>query len=227
MAEPRLTREAIVAAAIDIADTAGLAGISMRKIADALGVGAMSLYRHIEDKDALLGAMTAEVTRRFSYPPELLGDPDWRHRIAVAADYDLRLYEAHPWVLLGYAVPSGGMSPETLACFDWLVEAFEHLGVSVAEAAELTFQVWCYFQGVGLGAVGGQLVAPGARTDFSGLSSVIAGGDSAAVSPRMAELAGIGELPAVTNPREVLERGVVILCDGIAARYAAGARQDM
>ncbi len=59
MTDPRLTLESIVAQAITIADSDGLAGVSMRKIADALGVGAMSLYRHVADKDALLVEMTA------------------------------------------------------------------------------------------------------------------------------------------------------------------------
>jgi AcrR family transcriptional regulator len=221
MSEPRLALDTIVAAAIVIADEDGLAGISMRKIAEALGVGAMSLYRHVADKDALLVEMTNEVSRRFAYPPELMGDSDWRKRVRVAVEKDFELYQAHPWVLLAYAVPSGSMQPEALRSLDWLLEAFGHLGASVPEAAELTCQVWSYSQGLGLGAVGGQLVTPGARTDFSGLSELIAGRLSMPESPRLAELSGTGELPAVTNPREVLDRGVAILCDGIALRYGA------
>lgn len=219
MTEPRLTLESIVTKAIVIADSEGLSGVSMRKIADALGVGAMSLYRHVADKDALLVEMTAEVTRRFAYPDDMLGDPDWRERVRVAVEYDFNLYSTHPWVLLAYAVPRNGMQPETLGCFDWLLEAFGHLGVQAPEAAELVFQVWCYSQGVGLGAVGGQLVSPGARTDFSGLSELIAGNVGVPESPRLAALVGLGDLPQVTNPREVISRGVRILCDGIARRY--------
>ncbi|BAX98230.1 putative transcriptional regulator, TetR family protein [Mycobacteroides stephanolepidis] len=221
MTDPRLTLESIVAKAITIADSDGLAGVSMRKIADALGVGAMSLYRHVADKDALLVEMTAEVTRRFAYPQEMMGDPDWRTRVRVAVEYDFNLYSTHPWVLLAYAVPRNGMQPETLVCFDWLLETFSHLGVPVPEAAELAFQVWSYSQGVGLGAVGGQLVSPGARTDFSGLSELIDGNVGVPESPRLAALVGVGDLPQVTNPREVIVKGVEILCDGIARRYAS------
>ncbi len=151
MTDPRLTLESIVGKAIEIADSDGLSGVSMRKIADALGVGAMSLYRHVADKDALLVEMTAEVTRRFAYPDEMMGVPDWRARVRVAVEHDFDLYSTHPWVLLAYAVPRNGMQPETLVCFDWLLEAFSHLGVAAPEAAELTFQVWSYSQGVGGG----------------------------------------------------------------------------
>ena len=41
------------------ADDAGIGSLSMRRVAEKLGVGAMSLYRHVEDKDALLQAMVA------------------------------------------------------------------------------------------------------------------------------------------------------------------------
>ncbi|MGH3953721.1 Tetracycline repressor protein class E [Mycobacteroides salmoniphilum] len=221
MTDPRLTLESIVAKAITIADAEGLTGVSMRKIAEALGVGAMSLYRHVADKDALLVEMTAEVTRRFAYPADMMGDPDWRARVRVAVEYDFNLYSTHPWVLLAYAVPRNGMQPDTLVCFDWLLEAFGHLGVPVPEAAELAFQVWSYSQGVGLGAVGGQLVSPGARTDFSGLSELIGGNVELPESPRLAALVGVGDLPQVTNPREVIVKGVEILCDGIARRYGS------
>src|SRR5437764_8653718 len=46
-----LTSERIVAAGIEIADTEGLAAVSMRRVAGELGVATMSLYRHVEDKD--------------------------------------------------------------------------------------------------------------------------------------------------------------------------------
>jgi TetR/AcrR family transcriptional regulator, tetracycline repressor protein len=54
---PGLTRDRIVAAALDLVDDAGLDGLSMRKLAARLGVDPMALYRHIADKQALLGAL--------------------------------------------------------------------------------------------------------------------------------------------------------------------------
>ena len=60
----KLSPAVIVDAAIRIADARGLNGLSMRRVADELGVGAMSLYRHVADKEALLLAMSEEVTQR-------------------------------------------------------------------------------------------------------------------------------------------------------------------
>ena len=50
----RLSRERIVAAAIELADRDGIDSLSMRKLAQQLGVDPMSLYNHVSDKDDLL-----------------------------------------------------------------------------------------------------------------------------------------------------------------------------
>src|SRR6266568_3331147 len=117
--ETKLTRAAIVDAAIALADEAGVDAVSMRRIADRMGAGAMSLYRHVPNKDALLAEMTDEVARRNPYP-----DPEpgwtWRDRVRIAADIDWRLYQEHPWVLFTFAVPRYNFGPSSLACLAWL-----------------------------------------------------------------------------------------------------------
>ena len=102
---PKLTTELIVDTAINVADRDGLPALSMRRIADELGVGAMSLYRHISDKDALLEAMAEEIGRRFPYPVDEAGPWSWRERVAIAVDIDWQLYRRHPWVVLAYSAP--------------------------------------------------------------------------------------------------------------------------
>lgn len=92
MTEPRLTKAAIVDTAISLADTDGLDALSMRRIADRMGVGAMSLYRHIANKDVLIAAMADEVAGRYPYraveaehrPTALLCTGPWRSRPAFA-----------------------------------------------------------------------------------------------------------------------------------------------
>jgi AcrR family transcriptional regulator len=61
-ASSRLSREGIVAAAVELADREGLAALSMRRLAQHLGVDAMSIYYHLRDKDTLLAAMADAVT---------------------------------------------------------------------------------------------------------------------------------------------------------------------
>jgi AcrR family transcriptional regulator len=56
-AKPLLSRERILEQAIQLADTTGLEGLSMRKLADALGVKAMSLYNHFANKDEIIDGL--------------------------------------------------------------------------------------------------------------------------------------------------------------------------
>jgi len=57
------TREAIVAAARDLLLDEGLAAVTMRRVAERVGVSATALYRHFADKEALLAAAVAEGAR--------------------------------------------------------------------------------------------------------------------------------------------------------------------
>ena len=69
-ASTRLSREGIVAAAIELADRDGLTALSMRRLAQHLGVDAMSIYYHVRDKDTLLAAMADAVVAQIGYVPE-------------------------------------------------------------------------------------------------------------------------------------------------------------
>lgn len=218
VSETTLTREAIVAEAVRLADEGGLGHVSMRRIADALGAGAMSLYRHVPDKDSLVREMAATVGAEYLYPAELMGDPDWRARAHAAAEADMRLYLHHPWVLLAHSMPRAAMAPSAVSCFNWLVEAFTHLTGTVPEAAELTLHVWNHVQGAGVGAVGRLLLAPGSSLEGAGFVADLAD------NPVIEELPLLQELVAVDRPdlcaaMPLLHSGVEALCDGFAQRY--------
>ena len=64
----KITRDAVVTAAIDLADREGIEGLSMRAVAKLLGVEAMSLYHHVASKDALLDAMVDRVYSQIEAP---------------------------------------------------------------------------------------------------------------------------------------------------------------
>src|SRR4051812_4188693 len=78
-----LTQEAIVEAAIKVLDAEGLAGFSMRRVADALDTGAASLYWHVGSKDGLFDLIFEEVIGEHEIP-----DPHperWQEQIKEAA----------------------------------------------------------------------------------------------------------------------------------------------
>ena len=74
-----LSRDAIVDAALALIDTDGLNAVTMPKLAQRLGVGTMSLYRHVHDKDDLIDAVAERVMRDIPVPD---GAPDdWQGRV--------------------------------------------------------------------------------------------------------------------------------------------------
>ncbi|KAB1980779.1 TetR/AcrR family transcriptional regulator [Streptomyces triticiradicis] len=99
----RLSRERVLASALELVDQEGLSALSMRRLGSELGVEAMALYRYAASKDALLDglveALYLELEEKLRAEPEpeaAAGEPDWRarlHRIARAA-YEVCL--AHP-----------------------------------------------------------------------------------------------------------------------------------
>lgn len=212
---PKLTLDAIVDVAIDVADCDGLSALSMRRIADDLGVGAMSLYRHVADKTTLLQEMSEEVGRRFPYPVGT--DLGWRDRVAVVVDVDWELYRTHPWVVLAFSSPRHSFGPDALRCLDWFAAGFLDLGVDMAEATGMALAVWSYMQGVALVAVGDDLLRLGdPTTEPDGLAQLVHG-ETTTDLPHLSKLAGVADADALLDPRRRVETGVARLCDGFEA----------
>lgn len=65
----KISREAVLAAALQVVDQEGLAALSMRRLGKALGVEAMSLYRHVSNKEAVLDGVYEAVLRDIQMPP--------------------------------------------------------------------------------------------------------------------------------------------------------------
>jgi AcrR family transcriptional regulator len=94
-ATARLSRESIVTAAVELADQEGLDGLSMRRLAQGLGVDAMSIYYHLPDKSALLGAMADAVVAEIEPPPPT--DAPWPGRLRELITVARATVSRHPW----------------------------------------------------------------------------------------------------------------------------------
>ena len=96
-----LTVTDIVRAGIQIADANGLDAASMRKVADHLGVGAMSLYGHVPSKDDLTALMVDSIyAELYDNDVEAANRTgDWRKAMKFVAEQNWALYERHPWLL--------------------------------------------------------------------------------------------------------------------------------
>jgi AcrR family transcriptional regulator len=89
------SRQAIVEAAVELADAEGLEAVSMRRLAEKLGVGTMTPYTYVESKDELLDLMRDEVSRAMLVPEPL--PAEWRAGLRAIALRTRDALEAHPW----------------------------------------------------------------------------------------------------------------------------------
>lgn len=122
-----LTRERVLLAAVGLADTGGLEAVSMRRLADHLGVVPMALYKHVANKDQLLDGMVDLVVAGIAAPDT---GADWkdalRARVLAAREALLR----HPWarrVMETQAAPT----PVLLAYTDATIAVLMRGGLSV------------------------------------------------------------------------------------------------
>src|SRR5882757_7786496 len=81
----------------EIVAAAGIEAVSMRRLADELGVATMTPYTHVESKDELLDLMRDAVAAEMLLPEPL--PDDWREALRAIALRTRAAYEAHPWSL--------------------------------------------------------------------------------------------------------------------------------
>jgi AcrR family transcriptional regulator len=90
----QLSRQRVVAAAIELADRDGIESISMRRLAQELGVEAMSLYTHVRNKDDLLDGMVDAVISKI---PASADGAGWKASLRQLALAARGVVLAHPW----------------------------------------------------------------------------------------------------------------------------------
>lgn len=148
-----LSRSLIVKTALDLIDTHGMEALSMRRLASAVGCEAMSLYKHVPDKQALLESVVEHVLAGFRPPDPTSG---WEGRLIHVADELRRMALAHPHVfpLIATRFPTttdalapveatlaalcdAGLSDEAVVRQFWVLVAFV-TGALIAECAATT-----------------------------------------------------------------------------------------
>ena len=142
--KPKLSVDAVVDAAIALADESGLEAVTMRAVAERLGVSAMTLYTYVPGKAELLDLMLDALwlaMRRHGW------SGDWRSRLREVAEANRALYSAHPWAArVTTARPPLG--PGVLAKYEHELGALDGLGLSdVGMDAALTL-VLGFVQGI-------------------------------------------------------------------------------
>ena len=199
-----LTRAAIVATAVAMADAEGLEGVSIRRVAAQLDARPMSLYTHFASKDDLVELMANEAIADLIVAEPLAGD--WREALSQIARRSHAAFVAHPWVLdaFGRRMLRG---PNALRHAEQLLEAVAPLGLAPQEAWALLGIVDDYALGHALRIVQARRGAPG------GLPAV----DETAY-PRLAAALAAGPRP---RDEASFEAGLAAVLDGIERRLGA------
>ena len=103
----RLTREKIAAVALAIADAEGFQAVSMRRVAQELNVGTMSLYYYVKTKDDLIAAMDDGLMREALLPSLPKG---WQRAMMAIARRTHAIFVRHPWALAAMSSASPGIN---------------------------------------------------------------------------------------------------------------------
>lgn len=126
-----LSRERIIDAAVEVADREGLGAVTMRRLGQQLGVEAMSLYKHVADKNDVLAGIADRVASEFELPSR---DVDWRMAIRASSIAAYAVLSRHPWAgpLLESDFDPG---PARLAYLDAVVDVLHDAGFSLQDVA--------------------------------------------------------------------------------------------
>jgi AcrR family transcriptional regulator len=120
--QPRipLSRDRVLSAAIALADRGGIESLTMRKLAQALGVEAMSLYNHVANKGDLVAGIVDRVVGEIELPA---GAEDWDTAIRKCAISAHDVLLRHPWACSLAMSPSGGPTAHTarIRYIEWLL----------------------------------------------------------------------------------------------------------
>lgn len=141
----RLNRERVVSAAVELADEAGLEALSMRTLAERLGVKAMSLYNHVDNKDDLIDGMVDEVYAEIDLPT----GPDWKTSMRARAISARQVLARHRWAIpLMEARTTPG--PANLRHHDTVLAVLCDAGMSIQAATFAYSLVDSYIYGFAL-----------------------------------------------------------------------------
>ena len=142
-ARPPLTRERILHAAVDLADREGVGALTMRRLGAELGVEAMSLYKHVANKEEILGGIVEFVIGEIEVP---LDEADWKLAMRRRAISARRVLGRHSWAI-GLFEARGAMGPTVMRYVDATLGNLRSAGFSIENAAHAFWLLDSYVYG--------------------------------------------------------------------------------
>lgn len=128
--KPKLSQDAVLDAAIALADEVGLEALSMRRVAERLGLSPMALYTYAPSKAELVDLMYDRAIGEMREPPASL--PGWRARLEFIARDLWALGARHPWMLL-MAAHRPPLGPNFMHRMEVVLRALDGAGLDEVE----------------------------------------------------------------------------------------------
>jgi AcrR family transcriptional regulator len=145
---PAHSRADIARAAVEIADTEGFDAVSMRRVAQRLGAGTMTLYHYVRNKGELITLMGDAVMAEVVLPEGELAD-DWRTALTQIATRSRDAFAAHHWVFEKMD-GDGPPGPNGMRHFEQSLQAVAGLGLDKEQTFEVIGQIDDYVFGYSL-----------------------------------------------------------------------------
>ena len=205
-----LTRERVIEAAMRIMDEEGLEAVSMRRVAREVGVEAMSLYHHIEDKDDLLDGICEHVMAEFDFPEPV---DDWAENCRRGARAWRQLLQAHPAVMRLFVEQRGPVrSIDSMRPMEYALGVLRASGLSDRDTAQAFHAFGGYIQGFVMMELGS--IAGGADEEHMKKHAELA----AALPGEFPMLQAVSPYFAECDPDEQFEFGLELLIRGLEAK---------
>jgi len=142
--EPPLSRERIVTTAVELLDAQGLDGLTMRRLADRLGSGVMSLYWHVDNKEDVFD-LSLDSVLDYRGPSQTAEPPDWREDVVhMLEDWRASMLH-HPWS--ASLLPRRALGPNMLGRLELLGKTLSAAGVADADLNVAIWSLWNYVMG--------------------------------------------------------------------------------
>lgn len=141
-----LSRERVLHGAVAVADARGIGSLTIRSLAQELGVKPMSVYHHVANKDEILDGIVDLVFSEIELPS---ADGDWRSEIRRRAISARRALSCHPWAI-GLMESRTTPGPATLRHHDAILGTLRGAGFSVEMTAHAYALLDSYVYGFAL-----------------------------------------------------------------------------
>jgi AcrR family transcriptional regulator len=208
--KPRLplSRERALDLAVELADKAGLAELSMRQLAKALGVEAMSLYHHVKNKDDILNGMVDRVFAEIALPEIGAG---WREQMKRRSHSARAALKRHPWAL-ALMESRAAPGPATLKHHDATLGCLRAAGFSIALTAHAYSALDGYTYGFALTEQSLPFQSPG---ETEQVAASMMGAFPAGAYPHLVELATTHVLKPGYSYGDEFAWGLELVLDGL------------